>query len=121
MALNTYADVQSFITSVLTTNNEIGGIPFSPHKAFWSTLSYNDFINGNVPGVTDPNTGAQLPILVRGDSSKSNIILALKGAVGSLFDPNTGAIGQMPSNGPPMFSDAQIGLIADWIDRGCPP
>ena len=31
--LTSYAAVQAFITKVLTDNNEMGGVPASPHKA----------------------------------------------------------------------------------------
>lgn len=117
--LNTFADVQQFITNVLSNNGENGDVPASPHKAFWSTLTYAQFVTGNVPGVTDPNTGAPIPILVKGSSAASNLILSLQGS-GPLFDPNTGSIGQMPANGPPMFTADQIQSIANWIDAGCP-
>ena len=39
---------------------------------------------------------------------------------GTIFDPNSGAFGQMPANGPPFFSASQIKAIAGWIDAGCP-
>jgi len=117
--LTSYAAVQAFITRVLTDNHEMGGVPGSPHGGFWNTLSYEAFVHGNVPNVTDPDTGAPLPILVIGQSSKSNLILSLRGE-GPLFDPATGAFGQMPANGPPMFTLDEIKAIADWIDAGCP-
>lgn len=116
--LDHYADVQNFITSILKANGEDSSN--APHKDFWATLSYDDFVGGNVPGVTDPATGQGMPILVKGNSAKSNIILALQGAKGTVFDPDTGAFGQMPANGPPMFTADQIQSIADWIDRNCP-
>lgn len=117
--LNHYADVQQFISNILTQNHESGGVATSPHRAFWNSLSYNDFVNGNVPGVNDPTSGQPLPILIKGDSANSNLILALQGK-GPFFDPNTGAFGQMPANGPPMFTDDQVNSIAHWIDAGCP-
>ncbi len=117
--LKSYAQVQAFIAKVLTDNGEQGGVPGSPHGAFWSKLTYEQFVNGSVPGVKDPSTGQPLSILVKGNSTKSNLILALQGK-GSLFDPNTGAFGQMPANGPPMFTTDQIAQIAGWIDNGCP-
>ncbi len=121
MALTSYAQVQAFITQVLTQNNEIGS-RFSPHGQFWATLTYDQFVNGNVPNVQE--NGQPLPILVKGNSAQSNIILALKGAAGTPFDPNTGDIGRMPANAnppaKPFFTDAQIQEIADWIDAGCP-
>jgi hypothetical protein len=116
--LKSYAEVQSFMTQVLTDNQEMAGIAGAPHKAFWNTLPYNDFVMGNVPNVTDPG-GQPVPILVKGESARSNLLLALRGE-GPLFDPNTGAFGQMPANGPPMFTAEQVKAIADWIDAGCP-
>jgi hypothetical protein len=116
--LKTYKDIQKFIIDVMAANGLSAA--HAPHKDFWATLSYDDFVTGPVPGVADPNTGAPMPILVKGDSSKSNLILALRGAKGTPFDPDTGAFGQMPANGPPFFTDDQINSIAAWIDAGCP-
>ena len=113
MPLKTFAEVQQFINQILTQNGEIDGVSAAPHGSFWTALSYREFTTGDVPGVS-PAT----PILVVSDSKSSNIIQALQG-VGPLFGPN-GAIGQMPGNGPPFFTDDQIQQIADWIDLGCP-
>jgi len=119
MALNTFEDVKVFIDKVLTDIHKIGGVKFSPHGAFWNDLSYEEFVNGNVPGVQDPNTGAGILILQKGRSAESTLILSLQGK-GPLFDPISGAFPRMPANGPPYFSTEQIAEIADWIDRGCP-
>jgi hypothetical protein len=119
LPLKSYAEVQAFITKVLTDNGEQGGVSVAPHGGFWATLPYQQFVNGSVPGVKDPNTGQPIQILVKGNSAQSNIILALLGK-GPLFDPNTGAFGQMPSNGPPMFTPDQVAQVAGWIDTGCP-
>jgi hypothetical protein len=115
--LNSFAALQQFIEQVLVQNNEKGGVGFSPHKAFWMDLTYDQFVNGNVPSVTEPETGKPIPILVKGNSEQSNLILALQGS-GPLFSPNE--FGQMPANGPPFFSPDQIASIAAWIDAGCP-
>jgi hypothetical protein len=114
MALKSFAEVQNLITSVLAQNGESGGVATSPHGAFWANLNYQQFTAGDVPNVNPP-----VPILVVGDSSKSYLILSLQG-IGPLFDPNTGTYGQMPANGPPFFTAAQIAEIAGWIDAGCP-
>lgn len=119
MALNSFADVQAFLTQVMKDNNEDGDLPSSPHKDFWNLLTYAQFTQGNIPGVKDPATHQPIPILVIGNSATSNLILSLQGK-GSLFDPDTGSFGQMPANGPPMFTDDQIKELADWIDAGCP-
>ncbi|MDB5310234.1 MAG: hypothetical protein JWO38_4436 [Gemmataceae bacterium] len=114
--LNHYADVQKFISSILSANGQSAA--GAPHGTFWESLKYTDFVTGNVPNVADPNTGQPMPILIKGDSAHSNIILALQG-VGPIFGPN-GAYGQMPADGPPFFTDDQINSIAAWIDAGCP-
>ena len=116
--LNSFADVQKFINDVLSQNGEQGDVPHAPHKSFWTILTYDQFVGGNVPGVTDPDTGKPMPILVKGNSAQSNLILSLRGS-GPIFDPN-GPIGQMPANGPPFFSSDQIDSLAAWIDKGCP-
>lgn len=69
--------------------------------------------------MSDPANGNPIPILVKGNSAKSNLILSLQGK-GPLFDPATGAFGQMPANGPPMFTPEEIKANAEWIDHGCP-
>jgi hypothetical protein len=115
--LNSFADVQTFITQVLSQNGDLGSVGRAPHKAFWTTVTYDQFVNGNVPGVSDPNTGQPMPILVKGNSPQSNLIIALLG-IGPIFGAN-GPIGQMPENGTP-FSLDQVKSIAAWIDNGCP-
>jgi hypothetical protein len=116
MPLQTYAEVQAFIKNVLDANHQSNDPQHAPHLDFWSTMSYTAFTTGNVPGVVVE--GNSVPILVKGNSQNSNLILSLQGK-GPLFGP-TGAIGQMPASGPPMFTDVQIKEIADWIDRNCP-
>jgi len=116
--LQHFKDVQDLITNTLKANNE--PIGHAPHSNFWATMTYQQFVTGNVPNVLDPTTQKPLPILVKGNSAKSNIIMALRGTQGTLFDPNTGAFGRMPANGPPYFTAAEINAIAGWIDAGCP-
>ena len=120
MALLHFADVQHFITSVMEENKKPGApAPAAPHKAFWASLSYKEFTEGNVPGVLDPVTKLPIAILVKGNSKISNLILSLTGE-GPLFDPRTGAFGPMPANGRQKFTADQIKELADWIDAGCP-
>lgn len=126
MPIQHYHELQTFINDIMrrnissqTNRPELEDALDTRHGAFWN-LPYNDFINGNVPKVKDPDTGLPMRILIPGSSAQSNIILALKGAPGSPFDPETGNFTQMPADGPPMFTDAEIAEIADWIDRGCP-
>ena len=120
MKLNSFAEVQAFIEEVMEQNKkEDAPPPKSARKAFWSSLSYEQFTTGNIPSVLDPTTKLPIPLLVKGDSANSNLILLLRGQ-GPLFDPNHGAFGRMPANGPPFFTDDQIQQLADWIDAGCP-
>jgi hypothetical protein len=111
MPLHSYAEVQTFVGKVMT---ELGfDAELAPHGTFWTTLSYQEFVEGNVPGINPP----PVKILVRGNSSQSAIIQALKGE--GLFAPGK-RFRRMPDGGPPFFSDAQIKEIADWIDANCP-
>lgn len=112
----------NYIDSILTQNNEAGGVPNAPHKNFWGTISYTEFTTGNVPGVNSgPNP--PYPVIVRWDGAASNIVLALQGK-GPLFDPDTGVFGQMPANANPpsmpFFTADQVKPISDWIDAKCP-
>jgi hypothetical protein len=116
--LNSFTDVRQFISQILAQNGELGGVGASPHKGFWNTLSYEQFVNGNVPGVSDPDTGLPMPILVKGNAAQSNLILALQGT-GPVFGAD-GVFGRMPANGPPFFSPDQINSIGAWIDNSCP-
>ena len=126
-ALTSYAAVQAYLIKTFTADLAPGGgsnveqnAANAPHGAFWSTLSYTQFVTGNVPGVTDPNSGKPMPILIKGNSASSNIIMALRGTAGSPFDPNTGAFGQMPADGAAFLTEDQIAPLAAWIDAGCP-
>ena len=46
----------------------------APHGIFWNTLTYDQFVNGNVPGVQ----GGTIPILKSGSADDSNLIKILK-------------------------------------------
>jgi hypothetical protein len=114
--VKSYAEVQALLNGFMKRNK--GKIEFAPHDTFWNDMSYRQFVEGNVPGVTGP-AGEPLKILVVGNAGKSNIIMALRGTMGSIFDREKGAIGRMPPVGP-FMSDEEIDRLADWIDRGCP-
>jgi hypothetical protein len=115
--IGSFAQLRQFIDGILGTN---GDLPVSgPHKQFWDNLTYQQFTAGNVPGVVDPITNQPMKILVVGNSQASNIILALSGTPGTVFDPAHGGIGQMPEGGT-LFTSDQIASIAAWIDAGCP-
>jgi hypothetical protein len=115
-ALTSYAEVQTLLNGFMKRNK--GKIEFAPHEAFWNAMSYRQFIEGNVPEVNGP-AGQPLKILIVGNARESNIIMALRGIKGSIFDPEKGAIGRMPPIGP-FMSEEEIDRLADWIDRGCP-
>ena len=115
-ALKSYAEVQALLNGFMKRNK--GKIQFAPHDAFWNDMSYRQFVEGNVPGVTGP-AGEPLKILVVGNAGESNIIRALRGVRGSIFDREKGAIGRMPPIGP-FMTEEEIDRLADWIDRGCP-
>jgi hypothetical protein len=111
MAINSFKDVQNFINQFLSDNHEASGVPTAPHKDFWNSLTYTQFTQGTVPGVTDDNDNP-VRILIPNNSAASTIIQVLNGT-STIFD-------QMPANGPPFFSQPQVKELADWIDAGCP-
>lgn len=117
VTIDSYADVQNVLAALVSANQlPIGQ---APHQAFFQTLSYDEFVNGNVPNV------AGFKILEIGNSQQSNIIQALSGTPNSPFDPNSGSIGQMPQPNPPYNANTPaqsdvITALAAWIDKGCP-
>jgi hypothetical protein len=127
MPLNSFEDVQKMLDAFVASKPGTVNMSASPHATFWKDLDYVKFTTGDVPGVVGPGRpGKTLPILKKGDSKNSNIILALQGAAGTIFDPShdggdaTG-IGPMPPFfGGPSMSAADIADLASWIDRGCP-
>ena len=121
MAINSFADVQQFFSTIDASQ--------TGHGNFWKQsddpqMSYQAFVNGNVPGgaqTANPTNGQPLPILIQGDGEHSNIIYALRGTAGTFWDkddPNS-AFGRMPYGGP-YFSDDQIDELSAWITNGCP-
>lgn len=116
--LKNYADVQTLLNSFVASAGVTPSL--APHHVFWQALSYEQFITGNVPGVS-----GNYKILVVGNSAQSNIIMALSGTPNSPFDPNKGTIGQMPYPNAPYNSanpsqNDVITALAAWIDAGCP-
>jgi hypothetical protein len=117
--LNSYADVKKLLNDWVDQAPGLAGrITGAPHRRFWNDLRYQDFVNGDVPNVRNPDDNKPIKILVKGASAASNLILALRGQ-GPLFDPTNGTIGDMPPAGPAMPA-ALIAELADWIDRNCP-
>ena len=116
--LNSYADVQNLLNTFVTS---AGVTPAgAPHGVFWTTLSYEEFTTGNVPGVGHAY-GGPYKILEIGDSKNSNLIQIL-------CDPNSTIaknLGQMPQPSPPYNNatpsqDEVCSALSDWIDRKCP-
>ncbi|MFI0843230.1 hypothetical protein [Mesorhizobium sp. IMUNJ 23232] len=110
MAISSFDQLKAFIAQVMT---DLGAdAEFAPHEEFWSNLSYDEFINGNVPGIG----GQPVKILIVGDASQSQLIHSLKGE--GIFAAG-GRFRRMPAGGP-FMSDEQIAEIAGWIDANCP-
>jgi hypothetical protein len=122
--LKSWADVQALLTA---NSGQVSG---APHQAFWDTLTYDQFINhcvpdpngqaGGPPCVTDQNpppppNGRTFQILIKGNSTKSNIILALSG-----LPPFDGSVFQQMPDGGPYWTQPMIDELAAWIDAGCP-
>ncbi|KJC50392.1 hypothetical protein UP09_04965 [Bradyrhizobium sp. LTSP885] len=110
MAINSFKDVQDFINQFLNANGDMPDVPTSPHKDFWNSLTYTQFTQGNIPGVTD-NKNNPVRILIPHNSAMSTLIQVLNGT-STVFD-------QMPADGPPFFDKTQVKELADWIDAGC--
>jgi hypothetical protein len=109
--IQSYTGLQAYMNKMIALyGTSISG---APHHAFWNTLSYEQFISSNVPGVSTP-----VKILEPGNGAGSNIVQALQG-IGNLFGPN-GSIGQMPADGSGPWTTAQIQPLIDWIDANCP-
>jgi len=117
VAITSYTQLQRHLTQILTDNistltgksEQSDSENNAPHGAFWTTLSYDDFVNGEVPGIG-------VPILIKSISAQSNLILALRG-----LPPFDGSqFSRMPADGPPFLTEEQIAPIAEWIDAGCP-
>ena len=97
----------------LTIHNKIGFAPFG-----WSTATELREATAKGFRLIDPSIVGQTP--PRG--SEALIVRILSGPV-TLPLPNppggTKTFHQMPSGGP-FLGAAQINVIADWIDAGCP-
>jgi hypothetical protein len=116
-AITSFAQVKELLDKFVADNNI--PISFAPHRAFWRTMTHDQFVNGNLPNVTNPDTGEPLKILVVGNADASNLIMSLRGTPGTLFDPDTGLIGRMPPSGP-FMADDDIQRVAAWINAGAP-
>jgi hypothetical protein len=115
--LMSYADVQKCLNDFVAENNV--PIGFSPHGAFWQDMTYDQFTTGNIPGIVNPVNNQPLKVIELNNAEKSNLIMALRGTPGTIFDPTNGQIGQMPPSGPFMSAN-DIQRIADWINVGAP-
>jgi hypothetical protein len=109
--LTSYADVQKLLDAFVQS---AGVTPANaPHGVFWHDLTYEQFVNGNVPGVSQPQT---YKILVKGSAKDSNIIQILSG-MGSAYQN----FGQMPQPNPPYPGQQDlINSLSQWINAGCP-
>ena len=107
---NNYADVQAGLQAFV---NQAGvNIDGASHGRFWQTMSYTDFITGDIPDVP----GGPWPILVVGQSANSNIIQILQGTGNAAQQ-----FGQMPRPRPPYDPEQSVLItaLAAWIDGGC--
>lgn len=91
----------------------VGPVPFGAHGPFWRGLSRDQFVQHAVFG---------FPLLVIGNGQDSNLVKALRGQ--NPFGKNIGTPGaifnRMPSRNLDPVAPADIDLIEQWIDDGCP-
>jgi hypothetical protein len=111
VSIQSYAQLQAYMDQMIQRYST--GISGAPHKAFWNTLTYEQFTTGNVPRVNPP-----VRILVLGAGAGSNIVQALQG-VGPLFGPS-GTFGIMPADGTGPWTADEIKPLIDWINANCP-
>jgi hypothetical protein len=98
MPITSFKDVQKLFSNVDASG--------APHGNFWQKLTYEQFINGNVPGINPP-----MKILVVGKPEQSVLIQAIS--------DDDFQYGRMPLGGP-YYSKQEIDDLADWIKKGCP-
>jgi hypothetical protein len=106
--INSYKELQNFLTKVITDNGQYDDTDGAPHGIFWEHMTYQQFTTGNVPVVG----GGRLRILIPGNPDGSTLISILKAPFGGYR--------RMPAVGPPFFTDDQVASVADWISRNCP-
>lgn len=100
--IESYADVQKMFDDYVKLNGI--QIQSSPHHAFWSTLTYEQFTTGNVPNVG-------IRIVIPGKPEDSAIVQILEGTFQG--------IPEMPAGGP-YFPEEQVKEFAQWVKNKCP-
>jgi hypothetical protein len=106
--INSYAELREHLNGWLAEHGRSAA--GAPHRAFWNTMSYQDFITKDVPSYRG------VKILIKCDGLGSNIVQALMG--NGLFAPG-GDYPRMPPGGPYMHL-SEVRPIIDWINNGCP-
>jgi hypothetical protein len=112
--LNNYAQVQAALDAFVQAAGVTPAL--APHGVFWHSLTYQQFITQNVPGVTSGN----YKILEVGNAAASNIMIVLTGMPANA--PVLEDVGMMPQPNPP-YNPEQATIVAqltDWINRNCP-
>src|SRR5258706_12916287 len=120
MKNSTYAEVVALLNGFVKNRvPPVVRLPHSPHRDFWNRMTVEQFLSGFVPNVNDEN-GNPLPIVIPGRGEDSPLVQALRGAKGSLFDPDTGIYPRMPSDGGPLMDNESIDALAAWINEQKP-
>jgi len=107
-SIHSFEELQDYLTGWLAEHGK--SADRSRHKAFWDTMTYQEFITKDVPRFPG------VKILIKGDGLPSQIVQSLLGV--GLFGPD-GEYPRMPRGGPYM-SYSEIQPIIDWINNGCP-
>jgi len=110
----TFAHIQSYLDAILTKAS--GDITVSPHGRFWrekldgSPITYQEFVDGVVPGADDPNSstacaGTPVPNINKASPSETAFYEILKGRICD------GSLPRMPKGGTFVFAKDANGNV----------
>jgi hypothetical protein len=126
----TFAKVQSYLNAILRAPDPQGDIGNSPHGTFWNSMSYSEFITGNVPGGqrTECN-GRPTPIIDQKNPEQSPLYVILTDRNGFCAMPKMPEFGPFIDDpgyattlpdGTPITGDEIRQGILEWLTNGFP-
>lgn len=101
-----------FATVRRLLDQAVGGRAVGVHGSFWNTMTRDEFVARDILGER---------ILIVNDAAGSNLVRALRGLIPFGTDQGTaGASYRRMPGGRPAMPEADIRVIEDWINAGCP-